>query len=170
MVQANHTSVCFGESVQRFFCFEMVSCFWKPNVGICEFSSIETKSCHTTTRVVYVIEYIKCTQILGVLTSCATLGATLDYYLAMKTHKRGESQGRMGVDSCELLAKKNLSLKYKKYFVPRSDDIVLSIVPVPSCGPTRFLCVPPPIAPPALPIAARSALRVSYSPQVAPRV
>jgi hypothetical protein len=29
----------------------MFSCFWKCNVGICEFSSIETKSCHTTTRV-----------------------------------------------------------------------------------------------------------------------
>ncbi len=37
----------------------MVSCFRKRSVGICEFSSIETKSCHTTTRVVYVIGYTK---------------------------------------------------------------------------------------------------------------
>ncbi len=37
----------------------MVSCFQKRNVGICEFSPIETKSCHTTTRVVYVIGYRK---------------------------------------------------------------------------------------------------------------
>ncbi len=32
------------------------------NVGIREFSSIETKSCHTNTRVVYVIGCTKCTQ------------------------------------------------------------------------------------------------------------
>ncbi len=37
----------------------MVSCFRKRNEGIREFSSIETKSCHTTTRVVYVIGYTK---------------------------------------------------------------------------------------------------------------
>ncbi len=43
----------------KIFGFEMVSCFWKCNVGIREFSSIETKSRHTTTRVVYVIRYTK---------------------------------------------------------------------------------------------------------------
>ncbi len=40
----------------------MVSCFRKHDVGIREFSSIETKSHHTTTRVVHVIGYTKCTQ------------------------------------------------------------------------------------------------------------
>jgi hypothetical protein len=44
------------------FGFEMISCFRKRKVGIREFSSIETKSCHTFTRVVYVIGYTKCTQ------------------------------------------------------------------------------------------------------------
>jgi hypothetical protein len=38
------------------------SCFWKRNVGIREFSLMETKSRHMTTRVVYVIGYTKCTQ------------------------------------------------------------------------------------------------------------
>jgi hypothetical protein len=43
----------------------MVSCFRKCNLGIHEFSSIETKSRHTTTHVVYVIGYTKCTQTPG---------------------------------------------------------------------------------------------------------
>jgi len=61
MVQANHTTVVRGGR-PKIFGFEMVSCFWKCNVGIRQFSSIETKSRHTTTRVVYVIGYTKCTQ------------------------------------------------------------------------------------------------------------
>jgi hypothetical protein len=40
----------------------MAFCFWKRNVGIHDISSIETKSHHITTRVVYVIGYTKCTQ------------------------------------------------------------------------------------------------------------
>ncbi len=44
------------------FGFEMVSCFRKSYIGVSEFSSIETKSRHTTTHVVYVIGYTKCTQ------------------------------------------------------------------------------------------------------------
>ncbi len=46
----------------KIFGFEMVSCFRKRKVGIREFSSIETKSCHTFTRVLYVIGYTKCTK------------------------------------------------------------------------------------------------------------
>jgi hypothetical protein len=61
----------------------MVSCFRKRDIGIRQFSSIETKSHHTTTRVIYVIGYTRCTQIPGVLTSCATLGATLDYKFSL---------------------------------------------------------------------------------------
>jgi hypothetical protein len=45
----------------------MVSCFQKRNVGICQFSSIESKSRHTTTHVVYVIGYTKCTQTLKII-------------------------------------------------------------------------------------------------------
>ena len=52
----------------------------------------------------------------------------------------------------------------------RSDDIVPSIVPPPSHCSTRLLRIPPPIAPPALPIATRAALRVSYSQWAATRV
>ncbi len=52
----------------------------------------------------------------------------------------------------------------------RSNNIVPSIVPPPSRRPTRLLHVPLPIAPPALPIAARAALRVSYSQRTAMRV
>jgi hypothetical protein len=40
----------------------MVSFFLKCDVGIYEFSFIETKSHPTTTHVVYVIGYTKCTQ------------------------------------------------------------------------------------------------------------
>ncbi len=46
--------------------------------------------------------------------------------------------------------------------------IVLSIMPPPSCCPTRLLCVLPPIAPLALPIAARAVLRVVYHPPPPP--
>ncbi len=61
MVQANHTNVVRWVH-PKIFGFDMVSCFRKRNVGIREFSSIETKSRHTFTRVVYVIGYTKCTQ------------------------------------------------------------------------------------------------------------
>jgi hypothetical protein len=84
----------------------MVSCFWKCNGGIREFSSIEKKSRHTTTRVVYVIGNTKCTRTPGVWTSCAALGATLE--LAMKNQMSSESQGRVAYFS-----KKNTTLKYK---------------------------------------------------------
>ncbi len=57
--------------------------------------------------------------------------------------------------------KKKTSLKYKK--ILRPNDIVPSVVPPPSGRPTRLLCIPPPIAPLALPIAARAALRVLFS-------
>ncbi len=60
-MQANHTTVARWVR-PKIFGFKMVSCFRKRNVGICECSSIETKSRHTTTRVVYVIGYTKCTQ------------------------------------------------------------------------------------------------------------
>jgi hypothetical protein len=60
-VQANHTTVG-SVSHLKIFSFEMVSRFWKCNVGICEFSLIETRSRHVTTSVVYVIGYPKCTQ------------------------------------------------------------------------------------------------------------
>jgi hypothetical protein len=61
MVQANHTTVVWSVR-PKIFGFEMVSCFWKRNVGICQFSYIETISRHTFTHVVYVIGYTKCTQ------------------------------------------------------------------------------------------------------------
>jgi hypothetical protein len=54
----------------------MVSCFRKRNVGICELSSIVTKSRHTTTRVVYVIGYTKCTQTPKII----------PYYHTLTTH------------------------------------------------------------------------------------
>jgi hypothetical protein len=77
---------------------------------------------------------------------------------ALKNHKRSESQG-----------KKNTSLKYyKKILCP--DDIAPSIMPPLSHRPTRLLRVPPPIVPLAFSIAARAALRVSYSQLAAPRV
>jgi hypothetical protein len=68
------------------------------------------------------------------------------------------------------LVKKHTSLKYKNYFARCSDDIVPSIVPPPSRHPMRLLHVLLPIVPPALPIAAWVALRVSYSQWAVPRV
>ncbi len=79
-----------------------------------------------------------------------------------------ESQGRVSYFS-----KKKHTSESKKKLLPLtlcSNDIVPSIVPPLSHRPTQLLCVPPPIAPPALPIAARAALRVSYSQWAAPRV
>jgi hypothetical protein len=61
-VQANHTTVGSVSSFKKKICFEMVSHFWKHNIGICELSSIGTRSRHITTCVVYVIGYTKCTQ------------------------------------------------------------------------------------------------------------
>jgi hypothetical protein len=68
--------------------------------------------------------------------------------------------------------KKNKSESKKKllYLTLRFDDIVPPIVPPPSESPMQLLCIPLPIVPPALPIAAWVALRVSYSQQAAPRV
>ncbi len=79
-----------------------------------------------------------------------------------------KSQGQVAYFS----KKKHKSESTKKLLrlMLRSDDIVPSFVPPPSRHPTRLLCVLPPIVPPALPIAAQGALRVSYSQQVAPRV
>jgi hypothetical protein len=66
MVQAKHTTVGLV-SPSKDFGFEMVSCFLKCNVGIREFSSIETKSRHMTTHIVYVIGYTKGTQSLKII-------------------------------------------------------------------------------------------------------
>ncbi len=77
---------------------------------------------------------------------------------ALKNHKSSESQ-----------AKKHTSLKYYKKIL-RPDDIAPSIVPPLSHRPTWLLRVPPPIAPLAFSIAARAALRVSYSQLAAPKV
>ncbi len=103
-----------------------------------------------------------CLKTPGVSTSCATLGAT------RKNKMSSKSQGQVAYFS----KKKHNSESTKKLLclMLRSKDIVPSIVPPPSCHPTGLLCIPPPIAPPALPIAAWAALRVSYSQRAAPRV
>ncbi len=43
-------------------------------------------------------------------------------------------------------------------------------MPPPSRRPLQLLCIPPPNAPPALPIATQAVLRVSYSQRAAPRI
>ncbi len=48
-------------------------------VGIHGSWLVQASNSHVTTRVFSMTEYKKCTQTLGVSTSCATLGATLDY-------------------------------------------------------------------------------------------
>ncbi len=55
--------------------------FWIPEsyVGICGSWLVQALNSHVTTCVFSLTEYKKCTQTSGVLTSCATLGATLDY-------------------------------------------------------------------------------------------
>ncbi len=79
-----------------------------------------------------------------------------------------ESQGRVAYFSKKTL--KSESTKKLICLMLRSNNIVPSIVPPPSCHPTLLFRVPLPIAPPASPIAARAMLRVSYSQRAAPRL
>ncbi len=68
-------------------------------MGICEFSSIETKSRHTTTRVVYVIGYTKCTQTPKIIPYLAAplVGGGFTYVGILYTETEGRTDGLMTV-------------------------------------------------------------------------
>jgi hypothetical protein len=74
----------------------------------------------------------------------------------MKNQMSSKNQGWVAYFS----KKKYKSEVQKSYFIWRSKDVVPSIVPPLSRRPMQLLCIPPPIAPPALPITAQAALRV----------